>query len=129
MPSPADGDKSVPWWWDHLAAQANTFRFVYRYLGADSRPDAGRFPKNKYCFVPKAPRDPVAGPMSDDFAFGDELAPVNAKPNSPPGPGAPKGETAKPGWHAVRLAASGRPAPDSLPFEINVTYTGPQTLE
>ena len=26
VPSPADGDASVPWWWDHLAAQANDFR-------------------------------------------------------------------------------------------------------
>jgi hypothetical protein len=26
VPSPADGDVSVPWWWDHLAAQANDFR-------------------------------------------------------------------------------------------------------
>src|SRR5450631_1354698 len=26
VPSPADGDPSVPWWWDHLAAQANSFR-------------------------------------------------------------------------------------------------------
>ena len=26
------------------------------------------------------PRDPIAGPVSDDFAFGDELAPVNAIP-------------------------------------------------
>jgi alpha-amylase len=23
VPSPADGDSSIPWWWDHLAAQAN----------------------------------------------------------------------------------------------------------
>ena len=26
VPSPADGDKSVPWWWDHLAAQARELR-------------------------------------------------------------------------------------------------------
>ena len=26
VPSPADGDPSVPWWWDHLAAQARDFR-------------------------------------------------------------------------------------------------------
>jgi alpha-amylase len=26
------------------------------------------------------PRDPVAGPVSDDFPFGDELCPINAKP-------------------------------------------------
>jgi len=28
VPSPADGDPSVPWWWDHLAAQANELRLV-----------------------------------------------------------------------------------------------------
>src|SRR5580704_4003570 len=28
VPSPADGDASTPWWWDHLAAQANEFRQV-----------------------------------------------------------------------------------------------------
>jgi galactose oxidase len=26
VPSPADGDPSVPWWWDHLAGQANELR-------------------------------------------------------------------------------------------------------
>jgi len=26
VPSPLDGDKTVPFWWDHLAAQANMFR-------------------------------------------------------------------------------------------------------
>jgi alpha-amylase len=26
VPSPADGDPSTPWWWDHLASQANDFR-------------------------------------------------------------------------------------------------------
>jgi alpha-amylase len=25
VPSPADGDQTVQWWWDHLAAQANDF--------------------------------------------------------------------------------------------------------
>src|SRR5580704_16955180 len=28
VPSPADGDAATPWWWDHLAAQANEFRQV-----------------------------------------------------------------------------------------------------
>jgi alpha-amylase len=28
VPSPADGDSSIPWWWDHLAAQANDLRKV-----------------------------------------------------------------------------------------------------
>lgn len=26
VPSPADGDKAVLWWWDHLALQANALR-------------------------------------------------------------------------------------------------------
>src|SRR5580693_9065843 len=26
LPSPADGDTTIPWWWDHLAAQANALR-------------------------------------------------------------------------------------------------------
>jgi alpha-amylase len=26
VPSPADGEPATPWWWDHLAAQANDFR-------------------------------------------------------------------------------------------------------
>ncbi len=26
VPSPADGDPAIPWWWDHLATQANAFR-------------------------------------------------------------------------------------------------------
>lgn len=26
VPSPLDGDKAIPFWWDHLAAQANAFR-------------------------------------------------------------------------------------------------------
>jgi hypothetical protein len=28
LPSPADGDSSLPWWWDHLASQANELRQV-----------------------------------------------------------------------------------------------------
>ena len=161
MPSPADGDERVPWWWDHLAEQANGLRragftavllpavlktasgaqpgadgygpfddydigsknqkfstptrfgsreqlqrcvaimrangldvyvdtvphqrsggenFLYRYPGADGTPNVGRFPKDRLCFVPNVPRDPIAGPVADDFAFGDELAPINARP-------------------------------------------------
>jgi alpha-amylase len=56
---------------------------VYRYLGADGRTPNGRFPKNPGCFVgkpPRVPRDPIAGPVSTDFGFGDELAPINAVP-------------------------------------------------
>jgi len=26
VPSPVDGDATVPWWWDHLARQASDFR-------------------------------------------------------------------------------------------------------
>src|SRR6202042_1787606 len=50
VPSPADGDPSVPWWWDHLASQANELRqagFTAVWLppalkaasGADNRAD------------------------------------------------------------------------------------------
>src|ERR1035438_1246721 len=163
VPSPADGDATIDWWWDHLAKQANELRqagftavwlppvlktsdgdkpgsdgygpfddydigsknqkgsqatrfgtreqlqrcvavmrangldvyldmvehqrvgdttpFVFRYLGADGTPDVGRFPKNPFNFVPNVPRDPaLGGPPSDDFPFGRELAPINAKP-------------------------------------------------
>ncbi|MFZ0591472.1 MAG: hypothetical protein WAM39_13490 [Bryobacteraceae bacterium] len=161
VPSPFDGNRRVPWWWDHLAGQANSFRqagftaillppalktsagafpsadgygpfddydlgsknqfystatrfgsrerlqrcsavmrangldvyldmvphqrdggnrFVYKYLGADGASREGRFPKYPKCFFPNVPRDPIAGPVSDDFGFGDELAPVNAIP-------------------------------------------------
>ncbi len=53
--------------------------FEYRYRAAGG-PAAGRFPKHKECFVPNVPRDPIAGPVADDFGFGDELAPLNARP-------------------------------------------------
>ena len=163
VPSPFDGNRRIPWWWDHLASQANAIRqagftavwlppalktnagafpgadgygpfddydlgakdqffstptrygsrdqlqrcaaimhangidvyldvvphhrdggnrFVYRYAGADGAPGAGRFPKDPPCFFPNVPRDPIAGPVADDFGFGDELAPVNAKPKN-----------------------------------------------
>jgi galactose oxidase len=163
VPSPADGDSKTPWWWDHLAAQANDFRtagfssvwlppvlktsagarpgsdgygpfddydigskdqlgtvptrfgsreqlqrcvatlrangldvyldmvehhrsgdpgnFVFRYKGAEGKFGAGRFPKDPLNFVPNVPRDPdLGGPTRDDFPFGRELAPINAKP-------------------------------------------------
>jgi alpha-amylase len=166
VPSPADGDRSVPWWWDRLAAQANAFRLcgfsaillppvlkssagaspgadgygtyddydlgnknqcfststrfgsreslqrcvaimrangldvyadvvlhqrdggddsVYEYLGADGVTRNGRFPKQHGCFVGDpaqgfVSRDPLPGPVDDDFAFGDELAPIHAVP-------------------------------------------------
>jgi len=166
VPSPADGDSSVPWWWDHLASQAKALRLsgftavllppvlkgsagaspgadgygtfddydlgsknqfstvptrfgsreqlqrcvgvmranglqvyvdtvlhqrdggigsVYEYLSADGVTHGGRFPKDHGCFVGDpdqgfVPRDPLPGPVSDDFAFGDELAPINGVP-------------------------------------------------
>jgi galactose oxidase len=165
VPSPADGNAATPWWWDHLAAQANalrqagftavwlpptlkssagaskgadgygpfddydigsktqmgsvptrfgsreqlqrcvaTFRangidvyldmvehhrdgdpgnFVFRYKGADDANGIGRFPKNPLNFVPNVPRDPnLGGPPRDDFPFGRELAPIDAKPRN-----------------------------------------------
>src|SRR5205814_8606116 len=54
--------------------------FTYTYLGADGASKIGRFPKHPTCFFPHVPRDPIAGPASDDFGFGDELAPINAQP-------------------------------------------------
>jgi len=163
LPSPAGGNLDVPWWWDHLAAQAHALSlagftavwlppvlktasganqgadgygafddydigsrsqkgsvptrygsreqlqrcaailrangldiyldmvehqrdgdmtpFVFRYPGANGTPDIGRFPKNPSNFVPQVPRDPhLGGPVADDFPFGRELAPINAKP-------------------------------------------------
>lgn len=57
---------------------------VYRYLGADGKTLNGRFPKDPGCFRgdPKdgrVPEDPVPD-VPDDFSFGDELCPINAKP-------------------------------------------------
>jgi hypothetical protein len=163
LPSPADGNPAIPWWWDHLAAQARALSlagltavwlplvlktasgsgpgadgygpfddydigsrnqmgsvptrygtreqlqrcvailrangldvyldmvehqrigdvtpFVFRYPGADRTPDAGRFPKNPSNFIPQVPRDPnLGGLVADDFSFGTELAPINARP-------------------------------------------------
>jgi alpha-amylase len=54
--------------------------FTYAYAGANGAAGKGRFPKHKTCFYPNVPRDPIAGPVGDDFGFGDELAPVNAEP-------------------------------------------------
>jgi alpha-amylase len=53
--------------------------YVYTYLGAVPGV-AGRFHKYPDCFYPNVPRDPIAGPVADDFRFGDELCPINAKP-------------------------------------------------
>jgi alpha-amylase len=161
VPSPADGNPAIPWWWDKLASEAHTLRlsgfsaillppvlktsagafpradgygpfddydignkdqafsvptrfgsreqlqrciaimrangiavyldmvphqrdggvdYMYRYQGAGGAPSIGRFPKDKFCFFPNVPRDPIAGPASTDFGFGDELAPINARP-------------------------------------------------
>lgn len=163
VPSPADGDAAIPWWWDHIAAQAADLRaagftavwlppvlktsagsksgadgygpfddydlgsknqmgsvptrfgdreqlqrcvatlradgldvyldmvehhrsgdpgnFVFRYPGADGTPGIGRFPKDPLNFRPNVPQDPhLGGPPRDDFPFGRELCPINAKP-------------------------------------------------
>ena len=163
VPSPADGDSSIPWWWDRLAEQAAAFglagfsavwippvlktsagaksgsdgygpfddydigsknqmgtvptrfgtreqlqrcvagmrasgldvyldmvehhrdgdpgNFRFRYRGADGTPEIGRFPKDPNNFRPNVPQDPhLGGPPADDFMFGRELAPINAKP-------------------------------------------------
>lgn len=57
---------------------------VYRFLAFDGSLN-GRFPLDPGCFLgnPKdgrVPRDPIAGPVEDDYSFGDELCPVNAVP-------------------------------------------------
>jgi len=161
VPSPFDGNRRVPWWWDLLATRAASLRaagftaillppalktsngahpsaagynvfddydlggkfqfltkptrfgtreqlqrataimrangldiyldvvlhqrdggndFTYSYLGANGQAGVGRFSKFKTCFYPNVPRDPIAGPVSDDFPFGDELCPINALP-------------------------------------------------
>jgi hypothetical protein len=163
VPSPVDGDDSIPWWWDHLAEQAAALRavgftaiwlppvlktsagaksgsdgygpfddydmgsknqmgteptrfgtreqlqrcvatmratgidvyvdlvehhrngdpgnFEFRYRGADGTPNIGRFPKHPDNFRPNVPQDPhLGGAPSDDFMFGRELCPINAKP-------------------------------------------------
>jgi alpha-amylase len=58
------------------------FGGTYEYLGANSSPRSGRFPKHPGCFrgpPPGRPQDPVPAPP-DDFAFGDELVYVNCDP-------------------------------------------------
>lgn len=56
--------------------------FTFRYRGADGAQGKGRFPKNPLNFLPQVPRDPnLGGSPRDDFAFGRELAPINAKPH------------------------------------------------
>ncbi len=57
---------------------------VYHYSAAGGS-TAGRFPKDPQCFCScttpgGVPRDPIDGPVSDDFGFGDELCPINAIP-------------------------------------------------
>jgi len=47
VPSPADGDPETPWWWDHLAAQANDFRtagFTAIWLPPVLKTSAGALP-------------------------------------------------------------------------------------
>ena len=59
----------------------DTTPFTFRYPGADGTPSVGRFPKDPSNFLPQVPRDPnLGGPVADDFPFGREFAPINAKP-------------------------------------------------
>jgi len=61
VPSPLDGDKTVPFWWDHLAAQANSLRragFTAIWLPPPLKGAAGTF-SNGY--------DPF-----DDYDLGDK---------------------------------------------------------
>ena len=47
VPSPVDGNRRIPWWWDHLAAQANAFRqtgFTAVLLPPALKTSAGAFP-------------------------------------------------------------------------------------
>jgi alpha-amylase len=55
---------------------------VYVYTGSGQ---SGRFPKHPSCFFGpsnegRVPRDPIAGPVSDDMSFGDELCTVTSLP-------------------------------------------------
>jgi len=67
----------------HQLIGENGGRGVFRYLGADGRPDIGRGAMNPGCFrgIPPAnrPEDAVPVPI-DDFAFGDELVYQNCEP-------------------------------------------------
>ncbi len=56
---------------------------VYKYLGSDGKTLNGRFAKTPSCFMgspPRVPRDPIPD-VPDDYAFGDELCPINALPH------------------------------------------------
>src|SRR5215472_17270694 len=47
VPSPFDGNRRVPWWWAHLASQANAFRragFTAILLPPALKTSAGAFP-------------------------------------------------------------------------------------
>src|SRR5690349_4888796 len=47
VPSPFDGNKRVPWWWDHIASQANALRqagFTAVLLPPVLKTSAGAFP-------------------------------------------------------------------------------------
>ena len=65
---------------DHVMHQRSGGRGgFYNYKGSRG---PGRFPKFPGCFrgnPPRVPQDPVPSP-ADDFAFGDELCPVNSIP-------------------------------------------------
>jgi hypothetical protein len=72
VPSPADGDSTVPWWWDQLAAQANDFcdaGFTALWLppvlksasGADAGADGyGAFDAAAAANLPSRPRSPTS---------------------------------------------------------------------
>src|SRR5712671_4500347 len=47
VPSPFDGNRRTPWWWDHVASQANAFRqagFTAIWLPPALKTNAGAFP-------------------------------------------------------------------------------------
>ncbi len=78
---------------------------VYKYLGADGKTTNGRFAKRPSYFRGDAPRvaqDPVPVP-SDDFSFGDELCPINARPKG----AVMKGLLAAGDWLFRRLGVDG----------------------
>ena len=52
VPSPFDGNRRTPFWWDRLAAQANSFRqagFTAIWLPPVTKTNAGAFPGARSC--------------------------------------------------------------------------------
>lgn len=84
----ANGIKPIIDWVPHQRSGGRNG--YYNYRSASGKP--GRFPKTPGCFLGQGPyengqningyvpRDPIAGPVGDDYAFGDELCPINAVP-------------------------------------------------